>query len=121
MKVTLELPDPKFNKGDVVRNGQLILHIWRVAAHGEWHYLAGGGGLEAYCDDSFRYSCTIQGGRGPENDLIRPGIIVTYPERGYSDHQLINAEKIVWDKPIILPDDMENLAERQDAWDRRKG
>jgi hypothetical protein len=110
------LPDPLFKKDDVVRWGELILHIWGIRIKGQWDYQHGRG-TDAWVDGGYMYSTTVQAGKGPTGKAIRPGIILTYPEDGSPGHQICDAEKIEWDQPIIEPDDMKNLAERQDAWE----
>lgn len=116
---TIELPDPKFQKNDVVRWGRLILHVRRVSAVGSWRFLNGEHDLE--WDGAFRYDVTVQTGKGVANNPIRPGTVLTFSEvhvdDGVSPVSFGDAEKIVWDESIIGPDNIDNIGERQDVWD----
>lgn len=116
---TIELPDPKFQKDDVVRWGRLILHIRKINAEGSWNFCNGSHHLD--WDGSFRYHVTVQQGKGLANNPIRPGTILTYSEvhvdEGISPGSFGGAEKIGWDEPIIGPDTEKNLGERWKAWD----
>ena len=125
MKITLEIPDPKFKAGDVLRWGDLIVHVYFAKAEGEWDAL--NGQLQAEWSGVFRYGVTIQDGTGPEGDLIRPGTCLnprensdTLSEQDCTPEERIlfsDAQVIQWDKPIIEPDDMENIGERWAAWE----
>ena len=73
MKITIELPDPIFQQGDVLRwgKGDLIVHIYAVEFRGRWVHT--NGKIDAWSVRGVHYHCTVQAGRGPEGDLIRPG------------------------------------------------
>ena len=134
--LTIELPDPKFQKNDVVKWEQLILHVRRVHSHGEWTFYNGEHHLE--WDADFKYDVTVQGGEGLANNPIRPGMVLTFSEIHISEprfdtseddyceicelglpqvnRDFSTAEKIDWEKPIIGPDTLDNINERQDDW-----
>lgn len=114
MEVTIEIPDPKFSKGDVLRWGDLIIHVHCVSFNGTWSNIDGiVSMLPERCQ---HYHVTVQGGKGPEGDLIRPGLVLTLPEVGDHNFQLCDAERIEWSDEIVGPDSMGNLGERWKSW-----
>jgi len=118
---TIELPDPKFQKNDVVRWNRLILHVNAVQAEGRWVFQNGEHGLD--WDGSFRYDVTVQQGKGLANNPIRPGTNLRFSEV-YADGETSSAsfgsaEKVAWDNPIIVGDSIDNISERERCWDAR--
>lgn len=120
MKIEIELPDPLFKQGDVVKHGpgELILYIDRVFAEGEWVHCNGTSSLD--WEGTFRYTVTVQAGCGYANNPIRPGTTLVIPEQptyiSGTDHCLQDAVRIEWNEPIVEADSMENLIARLDEW-----
>ena len=113
--LTIELPESKFKKDDVLQYKRLVLHIWRVSAEGNWDHYNGKTSLD--WDGSYHYYVTVQEGFG-EGRPIRPGTFLTMNEkpvgRGLS---VEDAVKISWNKPIIEPDDEKNIGQRWKDWE----
>lgn len=117
MKLEIEIPEPKFKKDDVVKMGELILHIYSVRAEGRWVHADGHNHLD--WEGTYKYFTTVQAGKGPVNNPIRPGTILSIPETPLdSDFCLADSVKIDWSAPIIEPDSMENIMERWNSWDK---
>jgi len=123
MKITLEIPDPIYQKGDVVRMGPhgLILHIYSVVVSGKWDFC--NGDLDAWMTRGVYYNCAVQSGRGPEGGFIRPGTCTGFSENdtlSIGCRDSVDVELVEWDKPIIPPDSMENVGKRWARWDTIK-
>jgi len=118
MKLTLDCPDPKFNRGDVLLWDKLVVYVYRVYLRGEWYYR--NGDASADITGNYSYCLSVQGGKGPVNNPIRPGTVLTFTENPYvlDDRSIHDAIKISWDNSIIEPDSIKNISVRQDTWDK---
>ena len=117
MEVTIDLPDSTFSQGDVLKWGphDLIVYIYRVTISGRWEY--SNGTAKAWIERGIYYDCAVQGGRGLEGDLIRPGTCTGFPEHQFD---ISTIKKVEWDNPIIEPDTVYNVAERWREWEARE-
>tara|TARA_B100000941_G_C28064769_1_gene330977 strand:- start:22 stop:408 length:387 start_codon:yes stop_codon:yes gene_type:complete len=121
MKLEIEIPDPAFQKGDVLQWNDLVLHIFEVTIGGRWHYNSNNNDLEVSCSNDYSYLVSVQAGHGIGCDIpIRPGTVLCFignhsiddTGKVFSEH----ARKIEWDKPLVEADSMDTVAKRVAEW-----
>lgn len=119
MKITIEIPDPKFQVGDVIRytnNGEvsgflMIGKIHAIVGRGDWDFIAPHRPIVNL--DDYRYLLACQDGcLTTAGTPIRPG---TYQSMSV---QLLDeiGEKVDYQGTDWTPDTPENLMERWNKW-----
>jgi hypothetical protein len=120
MKLEIEIPDPAFHKGDFLKWNDLILHVFEISSKGRWNYNTTDG-LSVEQHHDYSYLVSVQAGFGIGSDVpIRPGTVLCFignhsvDDSGklFSEH----AQKIEWNKPLVAPDSMDNVAKRVAEW-----
>jgi hypothetical protein len=116
MKIEIEIPEPKFQKGDV------LLLTTPAGFHGPVHVIGVGvaGGTWSLIKGVARaqvgvssYVYVYQEGCVAANGVpIRPGMIGASPWPIFEEM----AEKIAWDKPLVTQDTEQNVRERDASW-----
>jgi hypothetical protein len=116
MKIEIEIPEPKFQKGDVLllttpAGFRGPVHVIGVgAASGTWS-LVEGVACAQIGESSYVY--TYQEGCVAANGVpIRPGMIGASSWPRFEEM----AEKIAWDRPLVTQDTEQNVQERAAAW-----
>jgi len=74
-KITLELPDPVFVKGDVLKWNDLIFHVFAVSCKGAWEFYNGELSFDKE-EIECRYHVAVQAGAALDGSPVRPGTIL---------------------------------------------
>lgn len=144
MKIEVEIPDPKFQVGDVVfkKNDKnpkgLVLRIWGFEAKGVWSAKATPAHpeIQLYTDylvaagegHATHYYCVLYDGYYdiPPDELaknalggkLRPGMVMTYDQLKFDAGSTLKLNH--WKGEHLEPDNDANLRERIEAWDLKK-
>jgi hypothetical protein len=135
MKLELNIPDPKVNKGEVwekrgedyTEGSRIICHIHRV---GPFSF---NGRVRANENDEWKAELTTndynerldgevvvvvqKGSTTTVGTLIRPGTVLVYSLEVFERC----GNKIEWDGEIVSADTEQNLRERHEAWKKEQG
>jgi hypothetical protein len=130
MKITIDIPDPPFMQGQVLRvsfpeGGQLVVHILSVKAGGYWNHT--NGAVVAWAEPVssilrsdtmspalWEFRCVAQEGstyKGQPTLPYRPGKCLVL-----SELDLAGAAALPDFATIVGPDTADNWGQREDAW-----
>ncbi len=121
MKVTIDIPDPRFKVGDFVAWDDLVVHVvkmnyqgqWDVSYHGIGDFVAVAPQAEVRMEKCLYIVIVQPGSKNTKGVLMRPGTILL-PYIAELDEV---GSAACCPSRVVGSDTVENVFDRQEAWE----